>query len=159
MTDVTELHEFIIKRLENLDDLSPPGSFEENMPPHGKVEVTEVGPWLWIKARYIYEGTTHDRTSGVSGDPYQGHLSFDWVGPLETAPKKASSFDDLEEWAHVKTKYTREYTDVGMWGEQSGSWVDDLQEDGTVMVRKSKGAFRDVTPESMTEVEEIKLEK
>ncbi|MHA1960402.1 MAG: hypothetical protein ACW99U_09235 [Candidatus Thorarchaeota archaeon] len=162
--DTGELLEFLRNRLGDLEGLpwmsgySSHGSFTEDIPPSGSVHTEEIGKWLWVKARLLYNGTTSDPTTDrLSGDPYQAHMAYDWVGPIDSAPEKASTPGDLEEWAQIKTTYTCEYTDVGLWGEHQGRWVDDVGEDGTVTIRVAKGRFQDVTPESTATTETVKL--
>ena len=158
MIDTEELHMFLLEKLKNLEGISPPGYFEDDGPPMGSTESISVDPWLWIKCRLEYEGRTHDRTSGVSGDPYEAHVWYDWVGKADTAPAKVSRPEDLERWALLSTYYLREYTDVGVWGRQDGRYVESLEADGSVKIRNARGRFQDVSPESLSEVEEIKLE-
>ncbi len=159
MIDTTELHKFLLKKLEDLSGISPPGNFTDDGPPDGTTTTHAVGMWLWVKVRLVYKGRTMDRTSGVSGDPYQAHTWYDWIGKADSAPAKASRAEDLEEWALVKTYYLREFTDVGLWGCHEGRYVKRLEEDGTVDIRNATGRFQDVSPDSLTEVEEIKLDK
>ncbi len=158
MIDTTELHEFLLKKLNELEGISPPGYFHDSGPPEGKTIAIVMGAWLWVKARLYYEGSTIDRKSGVGGNMYDVHPWYDWVGRADSAPTKASSPFDLDEWAIIKTYYLCEYTDVGSWGFHEGRYVKNIQKDGTVEIRKANGRFHDVTPESMTEVEEIKLD-
>ena len=158
MINTGELHKFLLQKLEKLEGISPPGYFSDEGPPSGSTTVITVGPWSWIKSRYVYEGRTMDETSGISGDPYEAHTWYDWIGRTESAPAKVSKPEDLERWAIVSTCYLREYTDVGVWGRQEGRYVESIDEDGIVKIRNAGGRFQDVAPESLTEFEEIKLE-
>ncbi|MGY5875464.1 MAG: hypothetical protein RTU30_06945 [Candidatus Thorarchaeota archaeon] len=158
MIDTTELHEFLLEKLKNLEGISPPGHFTDDGPPDGTTTTNTVGQWLWIKVRLVYEGRTMDRTSGVSGDPYEAHTWYDWIGKADSAPAKVTHPKDLEKWALVNTYYLCEYTDVGIWGVHDGRYVSSLEQDGTVQIRTGRGRFQDVAPESLTEVEEIKLD-
>ena len=162
--DTKELLENLRKPLEGLEGLPwmsgylSHGSFRPEKPPSGSITTEQIGKWLWVKARLLYEGTTMDQTTDrLSGDPYEAHVSFDWIGLAESAPSKISHSEELEKWAQIKTEYTCEYTDVGLWGVHEGEWVGEMKEDGTVSLYKAQGRFQDVTPESTATVEQVKL--
>ncbi|TET06651.1 MAG: hypothetical protein E3J86_14745 [Candidatus Thorarchaeota archaeon] len=44
-----------------------------------------------------------------------------------------------------------------IWGVHEGSWVEDLKEDGTVMIRDAKGSYQDEDPQSLGETRTIQL--
>jgi hypothetical protein len=93
----------------------------------------------------------------LSGDPYSGVVRYDWIGPKSTAPQKVSTQEELDAWASISLKYARENTDVGIWGVHSGSWVEDLTEDGTVVIRDVKGSYQDEDPHSLGTSRTVKL--
>ncbi|MHA2264874.1 MAG: hypothetical protein ACXAEN_20975, partial [Candidatus Thorarchaeota archaeon] len=65
------------------------GSFRPEKPPSGSVTTDQIGKWLWVKARLLNEGTTMDQTTDrLSGDPYEAHVAYDWIGLAESAPSK-----------------------------------------------------------------------
>ncbi len=135
------------------------GSFTERGPPEGDISVEQVGPWLWISANFSYGGKTMDQsTDRAGGDPYSAYVKYDWVGPADSAPSEVSHPDELVDWALYKSTYAQEHTDVGSWGVHKGSWIESVDEDGTVTYREATGPFQDVAPSSMTEVKTTKLE-
>ncbi|MGY5874968.1 MAG: hypothetical protein RTU30_04415 [Candidatus Thorarchaeota archaeon] len=135
------------------------GSFSESGPPDGDITVQQVGPWLLLSAELSYRGRTMDRTTDrAGGDPYSALVKCDWIGPSDSAPSEVSHPDELVEWALYKSTYAQEHTDAGSWGVHQGSWVESVDEDGTVTYREATGAFQDVSPRSMTEEKTTKLE-
>ncbi|MHA2143080.1 MAG: hypothetical protein ACXADC_00655 [Candidatus Thorarchaeota archaeon] len=134
------------------------GSFRPDDPPSGSISVNQVADWLWVKARLSYEGTTMDQTTDrLGGDPYEANVSYDWIGDAKTAPAKPSNASELDAWAAFKTRYVSENTDVGLWGEHGGSWVENLAEDGSITLYEASGRYQDVSPESTAEKKELKL--
>ncbi len=135
------------------------GSFNDDGPPEGEVRLQHVGLWLSVVVEITYSGSTMDPTTDrVGGDPYSALARFDWIGPADTAPSEVSDQSELDDWALYKSRYAREYTDTGSWGVHKGSWLDGLDENGTVTYREATGPFQDVAPESVTEIKTIKLE-
>lgn len=158
--DTIALKTFLLRKLEALDGTSPSGSFEAKGPPTGKILTEIIGPWLWFKVRLEYIGATWDQsTDRASGDPYEAHIFRDWIGYANSAPKKVFHPEELDKWSLLRTYFLREYTDVGVWGRHSGSYVDDLQEDGTVRVRIAGENFHDESPDSKTSVQYVYLKK
>ncbi|MHA2065324.1 MAG: hypothetical protein ACXABY_13190 [Candidatus Thorarchaeota archaeon] len=134
------------------------GSFRPDGPPSGSISVNQVAGWLWVKASLSYEGTTMDPTTDrLSGDPYEADVSYDWIGDAKNAPAQPSNSGELDAWAAFNTRYVCENTDVGLWGEHGGGWVEDLAEDGTITLHEASGRYQDVTPESTAEVKKVKL--
>jgi len=136
--------------------------FEESNPPNGEVTIETIGLWLWVKARIEYKGASWTpSTDRASGDPEDTHDWCDWIGLAESAPMKASTPEELDNWALLSTSYRRIYRDIqfpGPWGLHSGRWVENLDEDGNVKVRiVLNEKFHDVEPESTTSVENINL--
>ncbi|UCD91573.1 MAG: hypothetical protein JSV43_04770, partial [Methanobacteriota archaeon] len=129
--------------------------------PYGEISAVSVGKWLWIKSRLVYEGATWDpSTDRLSGDPISVHAYRDWVGLVESAPKKVSTPDELDSWALFSATYRRTYKDVQVpapWGTHKGRWVEKVTADGEVKVLEADGRFQDVEPESTATVERIKL--
>lgn len=68
-----------------------------------------------------------------------------------------STSKELDEWASLNLKYARENTDVGLLGVHSGSWVEDIEEDGTVTIRDVKGSYQDEDPQSLGESRTVKI--
>ena len=125
------------------------GWFEADGPPEVKIKTNVVGDWIWIHSVADYEGVTHDRTSGASGDPYSAHVIRDWIGKAASAPNIVSSIEELDKWALIHTICKRQYTDVGVWGVQEGRWIDNISPDCIVTFRiVSASRFQDVSPES-----------
>lgn len=136
------------------------GSFRPDEPPQGEARVTEIGVWVYVTVDIMYEGTTMDQTTDrLSGDPYKAMVECGWIGLAETAPKKVSKPEELDEWAKLSTRYVRENTDVGIWGEHDGSWIARLEEDGTVTLKEASGRFQDVDPESLATEKTLKLDE
>ncbi|MHA1906822.1 MAG: hypothetical protein ACW98Y_05985 [Candidatus Thorarchaeota archaeon] len=135
------------------------GSYRYSGDAEAEAQEDVVSPWLSIIVNVGMSGTTMDPTTDrASGDPYSAHVHYCWIGAYETAPKKVTTAEDLDEWAVFKSRYVREYTDVGVWGEHEGSYVTGLEEDGTLTIREAKGQFQDVDPSEMTTGKTIKLE-
>ncbi|MHA2425448.1 MAG: hypothetical protein ACXAEF_11720 [Candidatus Thorarchaeota archaeon] len=135
-------------------------SFRSDAPPHGELLTKETGPWISFNVNISFSGSTMDPSCDrASGDPYSAMVRYDWVGLTAKLPKKKHiSPDDLDKWAKYKSWYSREYTSTGSWGEQRGSWVTGLDEDGTMSYREVESKyFRDVSPESLTVEKTIKL--
>lgn len=163
--NIEGLKEHLIGRLESyevlpwLDGYSSHGGYDPDGPPEGEISLREIGKWLSVIAVFRWSGSTMDQTTDrLSGDPYSGIVRFDWIGLSESAPAKASNSDELDKWAKLKLRYACEYTDVGIWGVQEGSWVDDLKEDGTVVIKDAEGRFEDVDPQSLATTRTIQLE-
>ncbi|MHA2151251.1 MAG: hypothetical protein ACXAAQ_04575 [Candidatus Thorarchaeota archaeon] len=134
------------------------GSFSPDDSPKGDIRIQEIGKWISIVVVFRWEGSTTDQTTDrLSGDPYSGVVRYDWIGPKDSAPEKVSTSKELDEWASLNLKYARENTDVGLWGVHSGSWVEDLKEDGTVTIRDAKGAYQDEDPQSLGETRIMQL--
>ena len=96
-------------------------------------------------------------TDRLRGDPYYCVVRFDWIGLIETAPSKVESPEELDEWAIQSLKYTRENTDAGAWGVHQGSYIEELKEDGTLIVRDQKGRYEDVDPMTIGDLRTIQL--
>lgn len=136
------------------------GSFRPDEPPYGEARVEKIGVWLYVIVNIMYDGTTMDQTTDrLSGDPYEAVFVLGWIGLAETAPKKVSKTEELDEWAKLTTKYVMENTDVGIWGEHDGSWISRLEEDGTVTIKEVSGRFQDEEPESLGTEKIVKLEE
>ncbi|MFX0107594.1 MAG: hypothetical protein ACFE7R_04860 [Candidatus Hodarchaeota archaeon] len=162
--DTERLLEFLIEQVSSFEGFpwmsgySDYGSFDPDGPPSGDISVKQVGKWLWVKAVISYYGSTTDQTTDrLSGDPYEAEVSYDWIGLADSAPSKVSKTDDLDKWAEISLKYVCENTDVGLWGTHEGSWVGNLEEDGTVTIYEAKGRYEDVTPESTAQSKTVKL--
>lgn len=136
------------------------GSYRPDNSPQGEARVKEIGVWLHVIVNVTYDGTTMDQTTDrLSGDPYEALVVHGWIGLAETAPKKVSKPEELDEWAKLSTRYVQENTDVGIWGEHQGSWFEGLEEDGTVTLKEASGRFQDVSPESLATEKTLKLEE
>ena len=134
------------------------GSFNPEGSPDGSIRLQEIGDWLSIVVIFSWDGTTMDQTTDrLSGDPYSGVVRYDWIGPKDSAPKEVSTSEELDAWARISLKYARENTDVGIWGVHSGSWIEDLEEDGTVTIRDAKGSYQDEDPQTLGETRTIHL--
>ncbi|MHA1909291.1 MAG: HEAT repeat domain-containing protein, partial [Candidatus Thorarchaeota archaeon] len=127
-------------------------SFEEDGPPTASINAKVRGTWLWVSGRADYEGATWDpSTDRASGDPYSAHVKRDWVGRKDTAPASVSSYEELNDWALIYTRYESEYTDVGVWGVHKDRYVRDVTKDGIVKVNiVTNRRFQDVSPSSQT---------
>ena len=135
------------------------GSFRPEGSPESTIEPEEIGTWLLIVVIFRWKGTTMDQTTDrLSGDPYTGVVRYSWIGPKETAPSDVSTADELDEWASLSVKYVFENTDVGLWGVHEGSWVEEVKEDGTVIVRDAKGRYEDESPKSLGDSRTVQLE-
>jgi hypothetical protein len=159
-----ELMKNLQSRIESYEDLpwmtgyTDHGNFRPDSSPEGLIKLQVIGNWFSIVVVFRWEGTTMDQTTDrLSGDPYEAEVRYDWIGPKESAPKKVSTKEELDAWAGISLKYARENTDFGIWGVHSGSWVEDLKEDGTVTIRDVKGAYQDEDPQSMGETRIVQL--
>jgi hypothetical protein len=136
------------------------GSYRPASAASAKDKGIQTGPWLTIIVDVAMSGTTMDQTTDrASGDPYSAYVHYDWIGLFETAPKKVTTPEELDEWAVYNSMYVRENTDVGSWGVHSGSYVTGLDEDGTLTIREASGRFEDVDPSEETTEKTIKLKK
>jgi hypothetical protein len=97
-------------------------------------------------------------TDRAKGDPYSGIVRYDWIGLGKTAPSDVKSIKELDDWARLSVKYSRENVDVGVWGVHEGSWVESFREDGTVIIRDVKGRYQDEDPQSLGESRTLQLE-
>ena len=150
-------------RITNHDDLpwlsgyTDFGSHSPDESPEGSISFQEIGKWLVVVFRW--EGTTMDQTTDrLSGDPYYCVVRYDWIGFQEGAPSKADSIDDMNKWAVQSLKYVRENTDAGAWGRHEGSYIEELKEDGTLILRDQKGGYEDVDPMTEGELRTIQLD-
>ncbi len=97
-------------------------------------------------------------TDRLGGDPYSAYIHYDWIGSLKTAPLKVCEPKELDHWSVLNTRYVCEYTDVGVCGIHKGSYITNLEEDGSVTIRDGEGKFEDVDPETLTSERKLKLE-
>jgi hypothetical protein len=134
------------------------GSHRPDESPIGEISFQEIGKWLIVILIYRWEGTTMDQTTDrLGGDPYYCIVRYDWIGFIETAPSEAKTIEYLDEWALHSLKYVCENTDVGAWGLHEGSYIEDLKEDGTLVIRDQKGKYQDVDPMTEGELRTIQL--
>jgi len=163
--DTEEMLIFIRKEMDDhnglpwLSGYTNHGSYKPDSAASAKDRGIQVGPWMSIIADVAMSGTTMDQTTDrASGDPYSAYIHYDWIGVLETAPKKVTTPKELDDWALYKSRYVRENTDVGVWGVHEGSYVVGLEEDGTLTIREVENkSINDVDPESLTIEKMIKL--
>ncbi|GAG31877.1 unnamed protein product, partial [marine sediment metagenome] len=104
----------------------------------GKVTVTSIGPWIWVKAR-ISGGYTRKWYSRADSEYTDCSMEFwhDWIGLSENAPSKITRPEELETWALLSAAYEhyqREPLDLDddSYLRCSGRWVEDVSEDGKV---------------------------
>ncbi len=164
MIDTSALIKFLLNYLESKvnDDFAKESyeAFEAESPPIGYISIVNINSWLWVKSRVNYRGGRwNPSTDRVRGDRYEAHDWRDWIGLADSAPIKVSQPEELDEWALLATTYLREYTDTGNWGRHKGSWVSELQADGTVTIFMAEGVFHDVSPEKATQVKQVKLKQ
>ncbi len=158
--DTKDLEKYLLQQLKALDVISPLGHFEDKGPSTDDIIIECIGSWVWIKACLEYKGATWNQTTDrASGDPYKAIIQRDWIGLLESAPTKVYRPKELYEWSLIKMAYLCEYTDVGVWGQHKGSYVDELREDGTVTIRVAGEDFHDESPSSKTTVQHVQLKK
>ena len=163
--DLSELEKFLIKKLEDevVEEWSElGGSFRPNNPGTVDAKSVVVDKWLCVKILVNYNGTTMDQTTDrLSGDPEDAHAWYDWIGLEETAPKKVSKPEELDEWAEIATYYRITFRDVqypGPFGHHKGRMVKTFTEDGkgeiyeVVYLR-----FEDETPISKCKVVKFDL--
>lgn len=125
--------------------------------PSGTIECLPRGDWLWIRARVRGEGSSHDRTTDVGGDPYYLSEAYDWVGRAATVPMSLTS-DALKSWALIRTAYARENVDVGCWGTHAGERIEAIDEDGTLTWSQVRVArIRDVAPQQLLDETRLQL--
>ena len=147
----------ILPWLSNYTDF---GNHRSSEAPVGSISFQEIGKWLVVVVVYRWDGTTMDQTTDrLSGDPYYCVVRYDWIGLKETAPSKVKTVEELDEWAKQSLTYVRENTDVGVWGVHQGSYIEELKEDGTLIIRVQKGNYQDVDPMTEGELETIQLEE
>ena len=164
--DTTALKKFLMQQLKTEvdDDLHDGYTHTKFKPPTGRTTTKCIGPWLWIKTRLVYKGAKWGPTTDRhSGDPYSAHVQHEWIGLAESVPAKVSRPRELNRWALFATTSGRTYRDIqvpGPWGTHSGGRVKKLTKDGEMKVQVvSSRTFRDVSPESMTKIEHVKLKK
>ncbi|MFW9849135.1 MAG: hypothetical protein ACFFF4_08340 [Candidatus Thorarchaeota archaeon] len=162
--DVDELLVELRNRLDSnidlpwLNNYTEFGSYRPDSAASAKTRAKKTGPWLTIMVDIAMSGSTMDQTTDrAGGDPYSAYVHNDWIGLLKSAPKKVTKPEELDEWSIFKSRYVREYTDVGVWGVHSGTYVTGLDEDGTLTIREASGRFQDVDPEELTTEKKIKL--
>jgi len=147
---------------ENLPWLSGYTDFGSHRPsdsPEGSISFQEIGKWLVVIVVFRWEGTTMDQTTDrLGGDPYYCVVRYDWIGLKENALSTAESIEEMNEWAIQSLKYVCENNDVGSWGQHEGSYIEELKEDGTLIVREQSGRYEDVDPMSEGELRTIQLE-
>ena len=160
-----ELMKHLSGRIESYQDLpwmqgySDHGNFRPDGEPEGAISFQEIGRWLVVVVVYRWEGTTMDQTTDrLRGDPYHCVVRYDWIGLKETAPSKVESIEEVNEWAIQSLKYVRENTDAGAWGVHSGSYIEELKEDGTLILRDQKGKYEDIDPMTEGELRTIQLD-
>jgi len=142
-----------------MSDYTDLGNFRPNGSPESAPSFQEIGKWLVVVVIFRWEGTTMDQTTDrLSGDPYYCVVRYDWIGLIETAPKKVKSIEKMDEWAIHSLKYVRENNDAGAWGTHNGSYIEGFTEDGKITLRDQKGAYQDVDPGTEGELREIQLE-
>jgi hypothetical protein len=159
-----ELMKQLKSRIESHEDLpwlsgyTDFGSHRPDDDPEGSISFQEIGKWLVVVVVFRWEGTTMDQTTDrLSGDSYYCVVRYDWIGLIETAPSKADTPEELDKWADQSLKYVRENNNVGAWGSHNGSYVEELKEDGTLIVRDQKGRYEDVDPMTEGELRTIQL--
>lgn len=142
-----------------LNDYTDFGSFRPDGPPENAPSFQEIGKWLVIVVIFRWDGTTMDQTTDrLSGDPYYGVVRYDWIGLKETAPSKVETPEELDKWAVQSLKYVRENNDAGSWGSHNGSYIEEMKEDGTLVIRDQNGRYQDVDPMTEGELRTVQLE-
>ena len=115
-----------------------------------------------IKILVNYSGTTMDpSTDRASGDPEDAHAWYDWIGLEETAPKKVSKPEELDNWADIATYYRITFRDVqypGPFGHHHGRMVKTFTPDGKGEIYEVvEKRFQDVSPLTKCKVEPFDL--
>jgi len=164
MMKTDDLMKYLSARIESYEDLpwlsgyTDFGSHRPDDSPEGSISFQEIGKWLVVVVVFRWEGTTMDQTTDrLSGDPYYCVVRYDWIGLIETAPSKIEAPKELDKWADQSLKYVRENNDAGAWGSHSGSYIEELKEDGTLIIRDQKGRYEDVDPMTEGELRTIQL--
>ena len=143
-----------------LSNYTDHGSHRPYEPPEGSISFQEIGKWLVVIVAFRWEGTTMDQTTDrLGGDPYYSIVRYDWIGLKETAPSEVKTIEELNQWSIRSLNYVCENTDVGSWGVHQGSYIDELKEDGTLVIRVQEGRYQDVDPMTEGELETIQLEE
>ena len=147
----------VLPRLLNYTEF---GSHRPSGNPKGSISFKEIGKWLVVIVVFRWEGTTMDYTTDrLGGDPYYCVVRYDWIGPKENTPSDVKTVEELDDWAIKSMTYVRENTDVGVWGVHQGSYMEELKEDGTLVIRVQNGRYQDVDPLTEGVLETIQLEE
>jgi len=157
--DLSKLEKYLIKKLvdEVKDEWSDLSHFRETKPGTAEVTTVIVGKWLCVKILVNYNGTTMDQTTDrLSGDPEDAHAWYDWIGLEETAPKKASKLEELDNWADITTYYRITFRDVqypGPFGHHNGRMIKIFTPDGKGEIYEAmERRFQDESPVSKCKV-------
>jgi hypothetical protein len=163
--ETDELDKYLREKLESEVYEEWGSGFRESGPVTCEIKEVASGKWLFIKALVNYTGVTFDpSTDRLSGDPEDVHAWYTWIGLAETAPKKPTKPEELEEWAHLTTFYKLTFRDVqypGPFGFHEGRMVKDFHpEDGIVeLYVVTERRFQDEAPISKVKVEKIDLNR
>ncbi|NHJ46625.1 MAG: hypothetical protein FK733_02445 [Asgard group archaeon] len=164
--DIDKLEKFLLKKLiDEVEDEWSEYSFTEDGPGTIDRQVIPAGEWLFVKILVNYSGRTMDpSTDRLKGDPEDVHGWYTWIGLNDTAPKKVSKPEELDNWAHISTYYRLTFRDVqypGPFGFHEGRMVKDFNPDkGTVdLYIVTERRFQDEAPISKTKEETIDLNK
>jgi hypothetical protein len=164
--NIKELEIFLLQKLiDEVEDEWSDFSFTEDGPGAIDRQVMTADKWLFVKILVNYSGRTWDpSTDRLKGDPEDVHAWYTWIGFIETAPKKVSKPEDLDNWAHISTYYKLTFRDVqypGPFGFHEGRIVKDFHpETGVVELYVAiERRFQDEAPISKCKEETIDLNK
>ena len=91
----------------------------------------EVASLAWCESVAASDGPSDEGITYRNGQ--------DWVGPAESVPEDLGNTEALLKWAQVWESHS--YS-IGDWaGDGSGSWVDSIEADGTVIVVSADDYF------------------
>jgi len=161
--DLSKLEKLLLEKLEDEVDSewSELGSFTPDGPGITNRKISLIEKWLCIKITVNVKGRTMDpSTDRLKGDPEDVHTWYDWIGLAETVPKVIKKPDDLDNWAHLATRYKLTFRDVqypGPFGFHEGRMVKNFDKTGIAEVYEvTERRFQDEAP--ISKVKEIKID-
>ncbi len=161
--DLSKLEKFLLEKLEEEVDSewSDLGSFTADGPGTTDRVIALIDKWLGIKITVNVKGRTMDpSTDRLKGDPEDVHAWYDWIGIAETAQKGIKNLEDLDNWAHLATRYKITFRDVqhpGPFGFHEGRMVKNFTASGIAEIYVvDERRFQDESP--ISKVKELKID-